>query len=61
MIKGFLDLFSLITALYTLYRKAKREGWLQEGHSIAVRLTEVKSSEKRTLLLKRLSEQLSRM
>jgi len=61
MIKSVLDLFSLIGALFALYRKARREGWLQEGHDIAVRLTKVKSDEKRVLLLKRLSEQLSRM
>ena len=55
-LKALLDVFLLVKQLLTLYKQAKREGWLDEGRELAKSITEAKTDEERRDLVRRLSQ-----
>lgn len=55
-LSALLEMLLLVKELLKLHSQAKREGWLEEGRTLAKSITEAKTDEDRRELVRRLSQ-----
>ena len=55
-LKMVVEIFNLVKEGVSLYKKARREGWLQEGKEITKSIREAKSDADRKKLVKALAK-----
>lgn len=56
ILKGFFEVIGLVKEVIGLVRKAKKEGWIQDGRELSHAIKNAKTNEERRELVKRLSD-----
>ena len=55
LISGAKELLGLLKQAFALIRKAKREGWIEDGKEITKKVMDAKTDEERRKLVKKLA------